>query len=119
MISQSSSEQSFCFLIPSGTADDVRHAIERELAEEIARRDIDRVDIQEDVGIITAVGAGMRGTIGVAGRVFSQMGSNGINILAIAQGSSECSISFVVKADDLDRAVVTLHDLALIEPNSR
>jgi bifunctional aspartokinase / homoserine dehydrogenase 1 len=119
MISQSSSEQSFCFLIPSGTADDVRHAIERELADEIARRDIDRVDIQEDVGIITAVGAGMRGTIGVAGRVFSQMGSNGINILAIAQGSSECSISFVVKADDLDRAVVTLHDLALIEPNSR
>ncbi|HUN08073.1 MAG TPA: aspartate kinase [Aggregatilineales bacterium] len=119
MISQSSSEQSFCFLIPSGTADDVRHAIERELADEIARRDIERVDIQEDVGIITAVGAGMRGTIGVAGRVFSQMGSNGINILAIAQGSSECSISFVVKADDLDRAVVTLHDLALIEPNSR
>lgn len=119
MISQSSSEQSFCFLIPSGTADDVRHAIERELAEEIARRDIERVDVQEDVGIITAVGAGMRGTIGVAGRVFSQMGSNGINILAIAQGSSECSISFVVKADDLDRAVVTLHDLALIEPNSR
>lgn len=119
MISQSSSEQSFCFLIPSGTADDVRHAIERELADEIARRDIERVDVQEDVGIITAVGAGMRGTIGVAGRVFSQMGSNGINILAIAQGSSECSISFVVKADDLDRAVVTLHDLALIEPNSR
>jgi aspartate kinase len=119
MISQSSSEQSFCFLIPSGNADDVRHAIERELAEEIARRDIDRVDVQEDVGIITAVGAGMRGTIGVAGRVFSQMGSRGINILAIAQGSSECSISFVVKADDLERAVINLHDLALIEPNSR
>jgi aspartate kinase len=119
MISQSSSEQSFCFLIPSGSADDVRHAIERELADEITRRDIDRVDVQDDVGIITAVGAGMRGTIGVAGRVFSQMGSRGVNILAIAQGSSECSISFVVKADDLERAVIHLHDLALTEPNSR
>lgn len=113
MISQSSSEQSFCFLVTDNTALKVREAIEAELAAELSRRDIDRVDVEENVVIITAVGAGMRGTPGVAGRVFSVMGERGINVIAIAQGSSECSISFVVAQDDLERAVIALHDLAL------
>ncbi len=113
MISQSSSEQSFCFLVTDTTAEDVKHSIESQLTAEIARRDIDRVDIRSDVVIITAVGAGMSGTPGVAGRVFSTMGNNGINVVAIAQGSSECSISFVVGEADLERAVIALHDLAL------
>jgi len=113
MISQSSSEQSFCFLVTDGTAENVRDSIESELGGEIARRDIEKVDIQDDVVIITAVGAGMRGTPGVAGRVFGVMGDNRINVIAIAQGASECSISFVVAENDLERAVVKLHDLAL------
>lgn len=113
MISQSSSEQSFCFLVTDGTADAVKQSIEVQLAAEIATRDIDRVDIRDDVVIITAVGAGMSGTPGVAGRVFSTMGDNRINVVAIAQGSSECSISFVVAESDLERAVIALHDLAL------
>ncbi|PJF23979.1 MAG: hypothetical protein CUN53_20165, partial [Phototrophicales bacterium] len=58
-------------------------------------------------------GSGMRGTPGVAGRVFTVMGENGINVIAIAQGASECSISFVVEAAALQRAVIALHDLAL------
>lgn len=113
MISQSSSEQSFCFLVTDGTAENVRDSIESELGGEIARRDIEKVDIQDDVVIITAVGAGMRGTPGVAGRVFGVMGDNRINVIAIAQGASECSISFVVAERDLERAVIKLHDLAL------
>jgi aspartokinase/homoserine dehydrogenase 1 len=113
MISQSSSEQSFCFLVTDSTAEDVKFSIEGQLTAEIERRDIERVDVQDDVVIITAVGAGMRGTPGVAGRVFSVMGDNRINILAIAQGSSECSISFVVAERDLEAAVIKLHDLAL------
>jgi aspartate kinase len=113
MISQSSSEQSFCFLVTDGTAQEVKHSIESELAVEIASRDIDRVDIRDDVVIITAVGAGMSGTPGVAGRVFTTMGQLGINVMAIAQGSSECSISFVVAERDIERAVIALHDLAL------
>jgi bifunctional aspartokinase / homoserine dehydrogenase 1 len=113
MISQSSSEQSFCFLVTDPTAAGVKESIEDQLAAEIARRDIEKVDVQDDVVIITAVGAGMRGTPGVAGRVFSVMGDNRINILAIAQGSSECSISFVVAEHDLREAVIRLHDLAL------
>jgi aspartate kinase len=118
MISQSSSEQSFCFLVTDTTADEVKHSIETHLAAEIARRDIDRVDIRSDVVIITAVGAGMSGIPGVAGRVFGTMGSSNINVVAIAQGSSECSISFVVGEKDLEKAVVKLHDLALESVNS-
>jgi aspartate kinase len=113
MISQSSSEQSFCFLVTEHTAGHVKKAIEHELAAELARRDIERVEVQEDVVIITAVGSGMRGTPGVAGRVFGAMGDQGINVISIAQGSSECSISFVVAQADLERAVIALHDLAL------
>ncbi|MBA3872556.1 MAG: aspartate kinase [Anaerolineae bacterium] len=113
MISQSSSEQSFCFLVTDTTADAVKHNIELHLAAEIATRDIERVDVRDDVVIITAVGAGMSGIPGVAGRVFSTMGNNRINVIAIAQGSSECSISFVVAESDLERAVIALHDLAL------
>ncbi len=113
MISQSSSEQSFCFLVTEGTAQNVKDAIEGELSAEIDSRDIERVEVLDDVVIITAVGAGMRGTPGVAGRVFSVMGENRINVIAIAQGSSECSISFVVSEADLERSVIKLHDLAL------
>jgi aspartate kinase len=113
MISQSSSEQSFCFTVTDDMAERVKTAIENELTEEIARRNIDRVDIQSDIVIITAVGAGMRGIPGVAGRVFTMMGNQGINVVAIAQGSSECSISFIVDEANVERAVVALHDLAL------
>ncbi len=113
MISQSSSEQSFCYTVVDDKARDVKHFVETELASEIAHQDIDGVDILSEVVIITVVGAGMKHQPGVAGRVFTTMGDNNINVLAIAQGSSECSISFVVAEDDLDKAVQRLHDLAL------
>lgn len=113
MISQSSSEQSFCFTVTDDKAQIVKEAVESELAEEIRREDVDSVDIWDDIVIVTVVGAGMRGTPGVAGRVFTVLGENGVNVLSIAQGSSECSISFVVGEADLERAVYVLHDLAL------
>ncbi len=113
MISQSSSEQSFCFTIPEHKGEDVKRSIEAALADEIRARDVDDVAVQRDVVIVTAVGSGMRGTPGIAGRVFSRMGEDSINVLSIAQGSSECSISFVVDEADTERAVVALHDLAL------
>jgi aspartate kinase len=94
-------------------ASDAKSAIETELAAEIARDDVDLVDVMSEVAIVTVVGSGMRGTPGVAGRVFTVMGDNAINVIAIAQGASECSISFVVEALHLHRAVIALHDLAL------
>ncbi|MCY3779151.1 MAG: aspartate kinase [Chloroflexi bacterium] len=113
MISQSSSEQSFCFTVVDPLAQAVKAAVEAELQREIQHKNVDSVDVLSDIVIITVVGSGMRGTPGVAGRVFSLLGENRINVLAIAQGSSECSISFIVAEEDLERAVGELHSLAL------
>ena len=113
MISQSSSEQSFCFTVIDPVAGGVKQAVENELEREIQHKDIDSVDILSDIVIITVVGSGMRGTPGVAGRVFSLLGEHRINVLAIAQGSSECSISFIISESDLENAVTELHTLAL------
>jgi len=113
MISQASSEQSFCYTVTDNQADLVKQTVEAELAQEIAQHNVDGISITEDIVILTAVGAGMRGTPGVAGRVFTVMGNNDINVLAIAQGSSECSISFIIPEVDLKRAVIALHELAL------
>ncbi len=113
MISQSSSEQSFCFTVVDALAQNVKLAVESELQREIQHNNIDSVDVLSDIVIITVVGSGMRGTPGVAGRVFSLLGENRINVLAIAQGSSECSISFIIEQRDLERAVAELHTLAL------
>lgn len=79
----------------------------------IARQDVDRIEVLNEVAIVTTVGAGMRGTPGVAGRVFTTMGNSQVNVIAIAQGASECSISFVIDERHLDTAVISLHDLAL------
>ena len=111
LITQASSEQSICFAVPSETAPAVLDALEKAFVHEIEDEDIDRVWSTEDVSIVTVVGAGMRHTVGVAGRVFSQLGNNGVNVLAIAQGSSEVSISLVVDHSDTEDAVKALHRL--------
>ncbi|HAX68098.1 MAG TPA: aspartate kinase [Anaerolineales bacterium] len=111
LITQASSEQSICFAVPSELAHTVLSALEKTFAAEIADEDIDRVWSTEDISIITVVGAGMRHTPGVSGRVFSKLGNDGVNVLAIAQGSSEVSISLVVDAADTENAVRTLHEL--------
>lgn len=111
LITQASSEQSICFAVPSETAPSVLNALEKTFSHEIEDKDIDRVWSTDDVSIVTVVGAGMRHTPGVAGKVFSQLGNNGVNVLAIAQGSSEVSISLVVDANDTENAVRTLHEL--------
>ena len=109
MISQASSEQSICFIIPTDDVPPVIDALESALALELARRDIDRVWALNDIVIVTAVGAGMRGTPGVAARLFGALASKSINAIAIAQGSSECSISIAVSADQATEAVRQIH----------
>jgi len=111
LITQASSEQSICFAIPTESADHVLRALQKDFAIEISERDIDRVWATDDVSIITVVGIGMRHTPGVAGRIFSQLGNNDVNVLAIAQGSSEVSISLVVDTADTECAVKALHEL--------
>jgi aspartate kinase len=111
LITQASSEQSICFAVPSEAGKAVLAALEKVFAEEIKGRDIDRVWSTEDVAIITVVGTGTRNTPGVAGQVFTQLGECGINILAIAHGSSDVSISLAVDSVDTEKAVKSLHEL--------
>src|SRR6266540_2522284 len=119
LITQASSEQSICFAVPSETAPVVLAALKKAFVHEIEDEDIDRVWSTEDVSIVTVVGAGMRQTIGVAGKVFSQLGNNGVNVLAIAQGSSEVSISLVVDTLDTEKAVKALHSLIVDKENGK
>jgi aspartate kinase len=114
LISQASSEQSICFTVPLESAEKVKVSLENAFAGEIQRRDIDRISSSDEVGIVSVVGAGMRYTPGVAGRVFTALGNALVNVIAIAQGSSEVSISLVVSQSDLKKAVTTLH--GLIQP---
>ena len=111
LITQASSEQSICFAVPSDTAPSVLDALAKAFVHEIEDEDIDRVWSTEDVSIVTVVGSGMRHTVGVSGKVFSQLGNHGVNVLAIAQGSSEVSISLVVESVDTENAVKALHEL--------
>ncbi len=111
LISQASSEQSISFATPDASAEQVLQALEMEFAPELQRQDIDRIWAQHDVSIVTAVGAGMRGTPGIAGRIFTALGVQETNIIAIAQGSSECSISMVVDGVDMGMAVAEIHAL--------
>ncbi len=113
LISQASSEQSICFIVPGARQEAVVQAVEAAFAAEIARRDIDRVRAMEDVVIVTLVGEGMRHTPGIAGRIFSALGARGINVIAIAQGASEVAISLVVAAEDGQRALQALHPLTV------
>ncbi|MGD9028911.1 MAG: aspartate kinase, partial [Anaerolineae bacterium] len=105
MITQASSEQSISFFIPTETVERVVNAIEEEMALELARKDIDRVWSMDDVVIVTAVGSGLRTTPGVGARIFGALAQAEINVIAVAQGSSECSISLAVAAEDAANAV--------------
>jgi len=115
LISQASSEQSICFTVPIEAAERVQRALEVTFAGEIQRRDIDKISISPAIGIVSVVGAGMRYTPGVAGRIFTALGAAKVNVIAIAQGSSEVSISLVVSQADLKRAVKTLHELIQLD----
>ena len=114
LITQASSEQSICFAVPVNSAELVMSALKSSFASELFRRDIDRIWASGEVVIITVVGAGMQHTPGIAGRVFGALGDRGVNVIAIAQGSSEVSISLVVDAADTEEAVRTIHDLIVV-----
>ncbi len=119
MISQSSSEQSICFVIPTANSKAVIEALQEEMALELFRKDIDQVWTVDNMVVLSVIGAGMRDTPGVSARIFGALGRAGINVVAIAQGSSEYSISMVVTAEDADRAVQQIHhDVIDIEKGS-
>ncbi len=109
MISQASSEQSICFIVPGSDALRVTAALETAFADEIQRRLVDRVSTEQDVVIVAIVGEGMRGTPGIAARLFGALGEHRVNVIAVAQGSSETNLSLVLAAADADASVRYIH----------
>ncbi|MFN8386074.1 MAG: ACT domain-containing protein [Anaerolineales bacterium] len=110
LITQAWSEQSICFAIPAETASLIVPALEEAFAREIEDNDIDRVVYQRSFHHHRRRGMFVIRP-GVAGQVFSQLGNHNVNVLAIAQGLSEVSISLVVDASDTENAVKALHEL--------
>jgi aspartate kinase len=117
MISQSSSEQSICFVVPQDKSEEVVQAIDTELEHEFGRQDINRTSCDNNIQIVTVVGAGMRAQPGVAARVFGALGEANVNILAIAQGASDYCLSVVVHTDESETAVRQIHKLVLANGN--
>jgi aspartokinase/homoserine dehydrogenase 1 len=111
LISQASSEQSICFMVPMASVQTVVDALSSEFERGIHRRDIDRIAALAPLTIVTVVGAGMLHMHGVAAKVFAAVADAEVNVIAIAQGSSECSISFAVSAEDGDAAIRAIHPL--------
>jgi bifunctional aspartokinase / homoserine dehydrogenase 1 len=110
LISQASSEHSICAGVPDAHAERARASLELAFREEIARREIDGVEVLAGLSTISVVGLGMAGTPGIAARVFSALSKGGINVVAIAQGSSELNISLVVAEEQAPEAQRRIHD---------
>ncbi|MEM7277557.1 MAG: bifunctional aspartate kinase/homoserine dehydrogenase I [Pseudomonadota bacterium] len=109
LISQASSEHSICIAVPEHLAEAGQAAIREAYAVELAQGQLQSVDINPDMSIIALVGDGMSGLPGVAGRFLNNVGRAGINVAAIAQGSSERNISIVVRRSDSTRALRAIH----------
>jgi bifunctional aspartokinase / homoserine dehydrogenase 1 len=109
LISQSSSQNDICFIVSSGDAKRTVEALRKEFAQDLAHEKVEHITVDPNIAIVAVVGENMRGTPGVAGRVFIGLGQENVNIIAIAQGSSESNISFVVAEQDMKRALVATH----------
>lgn len=108
-LSSSSYRQSFCFLVRGEELETTTQALESALALELAHGYVGGIEVDRDVGLLAVVGEGMRGFSGVAGRIFTAISRENVNIIAIAQGSSELTISIVVRRDGLEKAVRAVH----------
>jgi len=109
-ITSSSYRQSFCFLVRKAELEKASEHLEEDLALELAHGYLKPLQVDSNVGLIAVVGEGMRGTPGLAGRIFTAISKRNINIIAIAQGSSELTIAIVVHRAGLEEAVRAVHD---------
>ena len=110
LITQASSEHSICVGIEEKSAPKAKQAIDKAFSYEIERGLINPMVIEQDLAIIALVGDNMKSHQGISGRMFGVLGRNGINIRAIAQGSSERNISAVIVKDDIRKALNVLHE---------
>jgi len=110
LISQASSEHSICIAVEQASGDHALTALRQEFRLEIGQGQIDEIAATHDLAIIAVVGDGMKHQSGTSGRMFAALGANGVNVVAIAQGSSERNISAVISQQDVSKALNALHE---------
>ncbi len=110
LITQSSSEHSITFAIPPADAVKALGLIEHEFELEIEAKKLEKPVIEQDLSVLAIVGENMKQTPGISGKLFHALGRNGINVRAIAQGSSEYNISVVISRSDLAKALNAVHE---------
>lgn len=110
LITQSSSEHSICVAIESSMAEKAMTAVDQAFEREIETGTVDPLTVEKDLSIIALVGENMKSHPGISGKMFGALGRNGVNVRAIAQGSSERNISAVVSSGDVRKALNVLHE---------
>ncbi|MBS1609160.1 MAG: bifunctional aspartate kinase/homoserine dehydrogenase I [Bacteroidetes bacterium] len=110
IITQSSSEHSICVGIEESASIKAKEAVDKAFAYEIETGKVDPLIIEKDLAIVALVGDHMKNHTGVSGKMFGSLGRNGVNIRAIAQGSSERNISAVIASNDVKKAINVLHE---------
>jgi aspartate kinase len=121
LISQSSSQNDICFIVSAADAQRTVEALRKEFAQDLAHEKVEHITVDTNIAIVAVVGENMRGTPGVAGRTFNALGRENVNLIAIAQGSSESNISFVVEEKAMKTALIATHrefKLDAAEPRS-
>jgi aspartate kinase len=115
MISQASSENNICLVVNTSEAKRVVRALRTALELDLMLGHIDDITADDSIAVVAAVGDRMKGTPGIAGKVFAALGAAGANVIAISQGSSERNISLIVGASDAALAVRSIHQAFEIE----
>jgi len=110
LITQGSSEHAISFAVQPSDADRAKEAVGDAFAYEIERGVVNAVKVERDLSVIAIIGENMRYQPGISGRLFQALGKNGINAVAIAQGSSELNVSVVIPKEDENKALNALHE---------
>lgn len=110
LITQASSEHSITFAVSPKEGVVAREVLKEEFAVELKSREIDRVEAEDNLSVVAVIGENMKNTPGIAGKLFQAFGRNGINVVAIAQGSSELNVSVVINKPNLSKALNSLHE---------
>ncbi|MCK5249628.1 MAG: ACT domain-containing protein, partial [Spirochaetaceae bacterium] len=109
MISQASSEHSICLVCRREEARKAADGLKKDLSDAISSRMIRNINLTDGLEIIAVIGENMRGQVGLSGKLFSALGDSDVNILAIAQGSTELNISFVIESRRKSEAITAIH----------
>ena len=109
LISQSSSQNDICFIVSTADTQRTVEALRKEFAQDLAYQTVEHITVDSNIAIVAVVGENMRGIPGIAGRTFNALGRENVNIIAIAQGSSECNISFVIEEKAVKTALLATH----------